>query len=150
MSAHLSMAADAGPSAGPYQPPPATATTDARAGDGATGAAGAAAQLEVARLRRAVRAHKEELREMQQEGGGDSQRRRELFQAYHALKATLARTEAVAGRLTPVASAGAGAAGVGPAAAASSAAAEGAGSSSSVSSPTLLPMGTDRSDSRAI
>ena len=46
---------------------------------------------------------------------------------------------------------GAGAAGVGPAASASSAAAaEGAGSSSSVSSPTLLPMGTDRSDSRAI
>ena len=46
-------ASDAGPSAGPYQPPSATAATDARAGGGA---AGAAAQLEVARLRRAVRA----------------------------------------------------------------------------------------------
>jgi len=46
-------ASDAGPSAAPYQPPPVTAATDARA-DG--GAAGAAAQLEVARLRRAVRA----------------------------------------------------------------------------------------------
>ena len=46
-------ASDAGPSAAPYQPPPVTAATNARA-DG--GAAGAAAQLEVARLRRAVRA----------------------------------------------------------------------------------------------
>ena len=56
----VASASDAGPSAGPYQPPPATATTDARAGDGATGAAGAAAQLEVARLRRAVRGCMEE------------------------------------------------------------------------------------------
>jgi hypothetical protein len=61
-------------------------------------------------------------------------RRRELFQAYHALKATLARTEAVAGRPTPAAGAGAraSAVGVGPAMVSASAASEGAGASSAV------------------
>ena len=60
-------------------------------------------------------------------------RRRELFQTYHALKATLARTEAVAGRPTPAAGAEvrASTAGVGPAAAPSAVPSEGAATASS-------------------